>query len=72
MNSQHKSSQQGRQAPGPAGGPSAPTQCMPGPGDAGFAGGNQQAGSSHQPQRISQQQAQKIPSDPDPDDPVSP
>ncbi len=72
MNSQNKSSQQGSQVNRQAGGPQVAPQSTPEAGSSGVAGGKLQAGSAHQPQRISQQEAQKIPSDPDPDDPVSP
>lgn len=72
MNSQDKSSQQGSQVSRQAGGPQVAPQGTQGPGNADAAGGKLQAGSAHQPQRISQQEAQKIPADPDPDDPVSP
>lgn len=72
MSNQDKSPQQGGQLNKQAGGPQVAPQGMVGPGDAESAGRKQQAGSAHQPQRFSQQVAQKIPSDPDPDDPVSP
>lgn len=63
-----KSQQQGKQG----GGPQAVPQGTIGPCEADAAGSGQQPGGGHKPQQFSQQVAQKIPADPDPDDPVSP
>ncbi|HJV52898.1 MAG TPA: hypothetical protein VJ652_15630 [Noviherbaspirillum sp.] len=68
MNSQDKSSQQNVPAKQQVGS----AQGSIGPGEANAAARKQQPGGPHQPAHFSQQAAQKIPSDPDPDDPVSP
>lgn len=71
MNSPDKTAAQDRQARKQAGAKVAPDKAIA-PRDTDAAALAQQAGGAHKPQQFSQQIAQDIPADPDPDDPVSP